>query len=221
MAESDIHWQATAYARHSMDMHFAERKHEVYVASDNFFYWEKGNPRAVVSPDVYVVFGVPGHLRDCYKMWEENEAAPSFVLEITSRSTRRTDMADKFDTYEATLRVPEYFLFDPTRDYISTRLSGFRLAGHEYLAIQDNARGYLPSEELGLEFLVQGSELRIFNPQTGTIFPTVEELERTARLEAQRANEEAQRANVEAQRAETFEAEIARLRAYIAATVPS
>lgn len=35
----------------------------MYVAGDNFFYHEEGNPRAVISPDVYVVRGVPKHLR--------------------------------------------------------------------------------------------------------------------------------------------------------------
>ena len=30
---------------------------DVYVGSNNFLYYERGNPRAVVSPDVYVVVG--------------------------------------------------------------------------------------------------------------------------------------------------------------------
>ena len=43
----------------------------VVVGSNNFLYYEQGNPQAVVAPDVYVVVGAPAHLHDTYLLWNE------------------------------------------------------------------------------------------------------------------------------------------------------
>ena len=67
MAETDIHATCMMYVTYALKGWFKRRRRtEVYVASNNFLYYERGNPRAVVSPDVYVVVGVPAHLRDTY-----------------------------------------------------------------------------------------------------------------------------------------------------------
>ena len=50
---------------------------------NSFLYYERGNPRAVVAPDVYVVVGAPEYLRDTYMLWNEPKG-PDFVLEMTS-----------------------------------------------------------------------------------------------------------------------------------------
>ena len=60
-----------------------------------FVYYEEGNPRAVVAPDVFVVVGAPVHKRMSYKLWEEPKA-PDFVFEVTS--TRARDLGRKRDT---------------------------------------------------------------------------------------------------------------------------
>ena len=70
----------------------------VYVGSNNFLYYERGNPRAVVAPDVYVEVGAAAHLRDTYLLWNEPKG-PDFVLEVTSASTRREDERRKRDVY--------------------------------------------------------------------------------------------------------------------------
>ena len=50
---------------------YAERD-DVHVIGDIYLYYEEGNPRAVVSPDVMVVFGVPRDPpRRVFKVWEE------------------------------------------------------------------------------------------------------------------------------------------------------
>jgi Uma2 family endonuclease len=46
---------------------------------------------AVVSPDVFVIFGVSKRQRRSYKTWQEGGKLPSFILEITSRTTRKQD----------------------------------------------------------------------------------------------------------------------------------
>ncbi len=123
------------------------------------------------------------------------------VIEITSKKTRSVDIGSKYQTYQDVLRVSEYFLFDPTADYIDTRLRGYRLGENGYEPIVPDAQGRLHSEQLGLELTVQGNRLKFFDAQTGMYLLTYYELEAAKRSEAQRANEEAQRANEEAQRA--------------------
>ena len=92
----------------------------VAVDSDMFVYYisrdDDGQPvRAVVAPDVFVVFGVPDRLdRRSYVLWREPDAEIRFVLEIASASTRRRDHTVKRDVY-ASLGVREYFLFRPAR----------------------------------------------------------------------------------------------------------
>ena len=101
MAETDIHGACMMYVTCALRGWFKRRgRTDVYVASNNFLYYEQGNPRAVVSPDVYVVVGVPAHLRDTYLLWNEPKG-PDFVLEVTSASTRRVDERRKRDVYAA------------------------------------------------------------------------------------------------------------------------
>jgi hypothetical protein len=55
---------------------------EVYVSGNLMVYYEPGNPSAVVSPDIFLVKGVPNHERRIYKLWEEQHA-PAVIFEIT------------------------------------------------------------------------------------------------------------------------------------------
>ena len=93
MAESDIHRDIAYYVIDALKRHFAGR--QVYVAGNNFLYYEEGNPRACVSPDAYAVFGVTMEPRDCYKAWEEGGRLPNVVFEFTSRKTRQQDSGVK------------------------------------------------------------------------------------------------------------------------------
>ena len=87
------------YVTCALRRHFPRRgRGDVYVGSNNFLYYERGNPRAVVAPDVYVEVGAAAHLRDTYLLWNEPKG-PDFVLEVTSTSTRREDERRKRDVY--------------------------------------------------------------------------------------------------------------------------
>ena len=72
MAETEIHGACMMYAASALRWWFKKHgRDDVYVGSNNFLYYERGNRQAVVAPDVYVVVGAPAGLRDTYLLWNE------------------------------------------------------------------------------------------------------------------------------------------------------
>jgi Uma2 family endonuclease len=140
-------------------------RRRVYVSGNLLLYYEEGNRRRRVSPDVFVVKGVANHLRPNYLLWEEGKG-PDVVIELTSSMTRREDLRTKIPLYQDMLHVKEYFLFDPLGDYLSPRLQGHRLRQGQYRPIRPVA-GRLPSQVLRLHLEASGHQLRLFNPATG------------------------------------------------------
>lgn len=196
MAESDMHQAEMISILEVLRAHFAAGPGPAYVAGNNFLYWERGNPRAAVSPDVYVVKGVEPGLRKTFKVWEEGGRTPSFVLEVTSDSTRHEDLGAKMTRYRDDLRVPEYFLFDLEGDWIPEHLRGYRLDGEVYERVSALPGGRLLSQELGLELGLLDGHLRFFLPGDAAPLPTA-----------------AEQLGQERQRAASAEAEVVRLRA--------
>lgn len=211
MAETDFHRKLLNALVETLDDWFAADPN-VYVSGNLLLFYEEGNKRRHVSPDVFVVFGVPKGDRPNYLLWEEGRG-PDAVIELTSSSTRREDTRKKFELYRDVLRVPEYFLFDPFGDYLSPRFQGYRLTGGQYRPMRPTD-GRLRSRQLGLLLEADGRELRLVDPATGNRLPT--------RAEARRAEAEARRVEAEARvlaerRAAAAEAEIERLRAELGA----
>ena len=64
-----------------------------------FIYYEPGNPRVSVAPDVYIIPNVGSALRRSYFLWLEHEV-PTFAMEIASSSTYRNDGGFKYRLYE-------------------------------------------------------------------------------------------------------------------------
>jgi Uma2 family endonuclease len=244
MAENDPCREAAIYCTDALGQRYADNP-LVYVAGNNFIYYQEGNPKKVVSPDVYVVFGVKKQLRRSYMAWHEGGILPALVIEITSQSTWPED-ARKRALYER-LGITEYFQFDPSGDYLDPHLKGFRLAEGYYQPIPletapllrtspdpmpTRVHAPLPvclwSEVLGLYLVVEGSRMRFYDVATGE--PLLSGREQ-AGVEAKRAETEAKRADAEAQaravaeqRADTeaqargqIEAEVVRLRAELEA----
>lgn len=192
----------------------AERP-DAYVAGNNFLYWREGDPSACVSPDGYVVLGLSKGDRRTFKVWEEGGRTPDFVMEVTSNSTHADDRGRKKAIYEEVLQVPDYFLFDPTEDWIEGRLRGFTLEGGRYRELAPDSRGRLVSRVLGLELGVVDGRLRFF--RLGAADPIPTRRERIARAERERglAELERERADLERERADRAEAELERLRAEV------
>ncbi len=217
MGETDRHRdELKDYAVNVLLDHF-EGRPSIYVSGNNFVYYQQGDPKAVVSPDTYVVKGVEQRQRDTFMLWKEEGHKPCFVLEITSKSSRREDLGAKMSRYRDDLEVPEYFLFDPFGEWIKERLRGFVLECGVYQAIQPGPSGRLPSGELGLELAAVGGHLRFFSPGADEALLTRaegrEKERQRADQECQRAEEERQRAEEERQRADQAEQEAAKLRA--------
>jgi Uma2 family endonuclease len=170
-------------------------------------FYERGNRRRRVSPDVFVVKGIAKHDRPNYLLWEERKG-PDVAIELTSTSTRREDVEGKYRLYQDTLRVKEYFLFDPLGDYLTPPLQGHRLRRGQYHPIRLVA-GRLPSRVLGLHLERQGRVLRLYNPDTAQWLPAP--LEMAAQAEAARQREAAARQQAEAEN-ERLRQELAALR---------
>ena len=168
LAENDAQLAAILYAIGVLRVRFAGRR-DVYVSGDLLVYYEEGNPRVSVAPDVFVVFGVEDRMRMSYKVWEEGKG-PDFVLEVASPGTWREDMGPKREVY-ARLGVGEYWLYDPLGEHLSPVLQGYRLVGGVYerqplLESLDGRLG-LHSEGLGLDLWARGGEMRFRDPETG------------------------------------------------------
>src|SRR5262245_16723499 len=88
-----------------------------YVAGNLCIYFEEGNPKSVVAPDVFVILGVQQRRRRVYKAWEEGGRLPDVVIDLTSKKTRVADQTTKPALY-AQLGVREYFQFDPYGEYL-------------------------------------------------------------------------------------------------------
>ncbi len=222
MAESDLHREIMVYIIHLLQRWL--KGQQVYVSGNLLLYYEEGNPRKVVAPDCFVVWGVPPQRRLIYKLWEEGKA-PGVVFEVTSKSTKREDWVTKMALY-ARLGVQEYYLYDPTGDYLRPTLQAFQLHGKDYLpmspANQDVQLGELSlapaadeppeyvSPLLGLRLAVSDSGwLEFYDEATGRRLLNDEE----ARLQAEEELTEAEAARRRAEEENALlREELARLR---------
>jgi Uma2 family endonuclease/DNA-binding CsgD family transcriptional regulator len=199
MTESDPTRDYLIYSVEALSIYFQNRP-DVYVSGNLFIYYEQGVPDAVVSPDVFVIFGVEKKKRRTYKAWEEGNKLPSFVLEITSKTTRGNDEQDKPQKYQR-MGVLEYFQYDPTGDYLRPPLKGSRLVENRYepipAAILADGNTSLYSESLGLDLRLANGELRFYDPQTNIKLLTHTETEQ-ARQEELQARQRAEQARYEA-----------------------
>jgi Uma2 family endonuclease len=228
MGETETHIREIMRLIRTLDLRFADRD-DVYVGGDLLVYYEEGNPRAVVVPDVFVAVGAPkGPERRIWKLWEER-VPPTLVIEVTSPSTRREDLGRKRTLY-ARLGVPEYVLYDPLGEYLRPALQGFRLArvAFEPMAVE---RESLVSEALGLRLTLVDGHLQFIDRETGARLVTpeeelqrrVEQLTREVAAQRELVGQQAQvidqlAAELQARRA--LEAEIAELRAMVQRLTP-
>ena len=206
MAESPKHQQVMIDCMDILRSHFRGFV-DVYIAGNMLLYYEEGNPRKSVSPDVFMVRGLSKKELRTYKTWEQPPTL-DFVLEVASPSTYAKDFNEKKAIYEQILRVKEYCIYDPYHE-IDPSFVGFRLVGDVYqeIAFVD---GRLPCETLGLELGERDGVLRLYDPVTETWLGTSPERVDEANA---RASEAENRASEEARARRDAEAELEKLRA--------
>ncbi len=213
MGETENHKLAIFRISDILSRHFEGQP--VHVTGDLLLFYEEGNPKKFVVPDVFVVKTFRKVRRRNFKIWEE-EGVPNVVIEVTSKKTRKRDQVEKPALYRA-LGIREYFLFDPLGEYLDNPLMGFRLVDGVYQRIPHDA-GALMSEELGLQLRVE-EDLEFFVPATGErLLDRREALEKQTRLSLQaqaRADQEQARADEEQARAEAARQRAAELAAQL------
>ena len=193
--------------------HFRSRP-DVEVSGNTFIYYEEGNPRRFISPDLHVTLGVTAEgfasmdYRNTYLVWEIGKPA-DFVLEIASESAALRDVTEKRVLY-ARIGFGEYWRFDGSGgDFYGEPLVGEYLADGEYRRFhvapdaEGRPHGYSPALALWLYW--DAGQLRFYDPATGRWL--------LSRAEIVAAKERAQAAQqaAEAQVAE-LQAELRRLR---------
>ena len=165
--------------------HYFRNVNDVHVSGNLLMYYEEGNPRKSVSPDVFVAFGVSKKRRRTYKIWEEGHG-PDFVLEVASPSTYRHDLTRKKDLYASVLGVREYYIYDPYHE-VNPYFMGYRLVEgvYEEIAFVD---GRLPSVVLGLELGERAGVFGLYNPEHSVWLQPMEEQVKQETLARQRAD---------------------------------
>jgi Uma2 family endonuclease len=200
MTESDATRDYLLYCVAVLEHYFSSRP-KVYVSGNLFVYYQEGDSKKVISPDVFVIFGVSQRKRRSYKAWQEDDRLPQFVLEVTSRSTRKQDEVTKPELY-ASLGITEYFQYDPTGDYLDPQLKGQRLVNGVYqpLPIVTNWAGLdsIYSQTLDLELCLESSQMRFYDPRSQDKLLSYAEL-MAAKAMADQTLVEAQRQTDEAQ----------------------
>jgi Uma2 family endonuclease len=173
MAETDYHITAIMLLMDALRYFFRTRP-DVFVASNLFWFWERGNPAARRAPDIMVVPGVGNHSRFSFRSWNEGGAAPALLIELASAKTWREDIGPKYELYRQ-LGVREYFVFDPLSRYISPTLQGYRLKASRYRPIRPAADRSLASE-MGFRVRRQKRVLRVLEGDASEPIPSFEEI---------------------------------------------
>ena len=189
------------------------RRDDLFVAGNMFLYFSETQARHndFRGPDVFVVLGTTRRMRKSWVVWEEDGKVPNVVIELTSPSTVKVDRGEKKRIYARTLKVFEYYLFDPETKVFE----GFILdpGSGDYVPKVPNERGWLSCEQLGLWLgkLESGpwdmrEEWLRWIDRTGVpllhSWEAGDEQAARADAEAARADAEAARANAEAVRAD-------------------
>jgi Uma2 family endonuclease len=219
MPETDEHLLTAKLLMDVLVAWIARTGRDAKAGSNLALRWDRAHPKVGVDPDVYLVEPAPPEAKlRSLRTWVKGHHAPRVAVEVVSRRTAKKDYTEGPAKYAAS-GVRELWIFDPEghgrgatgeswvlQVWRRTRAGAFR---------QEHA-GEAPahSDELGAWLVVTdgGARLRLADDEAGAaLWPTEAEVERAA-TGVERAAREVERA-----RADAAEAEIARLRAMLAA----
>lgn len=227
--ESDWHRLAIALLIESVRWTWRDRD-DFYVGGNMFVYFSAQQVRNedYRGPDFFFVKGAsPQKMRETWTVWNEGGKYPDFIIELLSKSTRDEDLTTKKDLYQKTFHALEYCCYDP----LNKELLAWR--GHaQYEPIARNEKDWIWIEQMqlwlgiwhGVYHEVEADWPRFYDAQGNLLLTRAEGEHRIAeaeRLRADAATEgakaERQLAEAEKQRADALAAELAQLKAQIAA----
>ena len=216
MSATEFHGRQISILSNQLNDYFSRGDTLAYVGTDSFVYYQEGDIRKFVAPDVFVVLGVPSEpLRRSFYTWAEG-AAPTVVFEFLSDSTAKEDRTEKMRRYFSEIGIHEYFIHQPEGKR-PPEFRGWRRKGTGYEAIPPDERGALYSKALNLLFSTEElpNELRFMRPYLPDGTPLVTLTESKDETEAARADAAEARADADlaTRRAEVAEARIAQAQA--------
>jgi Uma2 family endonuclease len=135
---------------------------------------------------------------------------PLFIAEVASDSTVGNDLGDKKLAYAA-IGVPEYVVFDPVGNVLSTPLLAWRLEAGGYVPWRPDADGSWRSKSLDVAFQATQPFLRV-RDRDGTQIEPSREVRRRARQLEQRLGEVEERLTAVEQARADLEEQLRRLR---------
>jgi Uma2 family endonuclease len=180
--ESDLHLQQIILFLECLNWWWRDRQ-DFYASANTTIYFsqEQVKSRDFRGPDFFVVLGVDRKPRKSWVVWAEAGKTPNVIIEVLSSSTAEVDRTRKKQIYQDTLKVYDYFWFDPD----TLEFAGFSLVNGQYQPLQFNEQGWLWSEQLGLFLGIHDNKLRFFSTE-GQLLPTPQEAALQAEARADR-----------------------------------
>jgi hypothetical protein len=217
VVQSDDHQLVCAYLGNVVRGRFAKDPTTV-VLQDVLLAWDTPGLRPL-APDIAVIFGVPERKNWSTFAVAEEGARPVLVIEVTSPTTRETDLARKLDAYDLA-EVPFYIIVDSfeRKGVLTRRLLGYQMTPQGYVVLAPDERGWLWMAPVGLWIGIHENRVECYDSAGLYVEDYVEmltartEAEARARAEAAARTEAEARAQAAEARLAAVEAELRRLR---------
>jgi Uma2 family endonuclease len=174
---TDAHTLNVEYLRHAIKMATRSRP-EIRTFSDHRIDWQVGDIEPM-GPDVVVFdrFLQPWDISVGTVKVRDMDCVPKVVIEVTSPSTRHTDVKAKHFLYHR-IGIPTYVIVDLIRGWegmILPEIVAYRWTPDGYVAIGENAAGRMPIEWLGISLEMDGNLVHAYDAD-GNRIPTSVEL---------------------------------------------
>ena len=150
MGENSLQRFISEGFRPTLEAHVGEQLGPTFVGADQYIAWDPEDKEKVLSPDIYVLPGVPpGEDFDYWRVWQTG-IVPSFALEIVSK--RKAKDYKEVPPLYGELGVDELIIFDPR---FKKRRPGFRFQVYR----RNDRGGFVRVEETNAD-RVRSSVLR-------------------------------------------------------------
>lgn len=203
MGEHELQRFIAELLRPLLERWFREKGVIAHAGADTFFYFQKGDAKKRLAPDVYVLLGVRQDLAvPSWKLWE-GAPAPHFALEVVSRDVSKD--YDKSPALFDAIGGNELVLFDPEARATSKRRfrwTVYRRGPDGMRLVEQTHADRVRSEALGghLRTVGEGASLRVrlaSGPEGNELFPTDAEAHLAAESERDAARAELERVRAE------------------------